>query len=104
MAAGVLRNLRYITKDQFEQMDRTNETTCVTSLEHALGLMDHHVEAGRESLCSRLLALSIESLNRGLITHDEFDEDTTLIVLGEDQRQALLSQVTTKMPHEEKEQ
>ena len=104
MAAGVLRNLRYITKDQFEQMDRTNETSFATSLKHALGLLDHHVEAGRESLCSRLLALSIESFNRGLITHHEFDEATTLIVLGEDQRQALLSQVASKMQHEEKEQ
>ena len=104
MAAGVLRNLRYITKDQFEQMDRTNETSFGTSLKHALGLLDHHVEEGRESLCSRLLGLSIESLNRGLITHDEFDEATALIVLGEDQRQALLSQVTIKMQNEEKEQ
>ena len=104
MAAGVLRNLRYITKDQFEQMDRTNETSSETSLKHALGLLDHHVESGRESLCSRLLALSIESLNRGLITHDEFDEATTLVELTEDQRQALLSQVTTKKQHVKKEQ
>ncbi len=102
MAAGVLRNLRYITKGQFEQMDKTNETTSVISLKRALGLSDHHVESGRESLRSRLSALSVECLNQRLITHDEFNTATTLIELGEDQRQALLSQVTTKVQHVEK--
>jgi transcriptional regulator with XRE-family HTH domain len=99
MAAGVLRNLRYITKDQFEQMDATNETASVMPLKDALRLPDHHVESGRDAFHSRLLALSVESLNRGLSTHDEFHEATSLVGLGEDQRQALLLQVTTKMQH-----
>jgi hypothetical protein len=103
MAAGVLRNLRYITKNQFEQMDKTNETASEISLKRALGLSDHHVESGGESLRSRLLALAVESLNRGLITHDEFNEATMLTELDEDNRQILLSQVTTKTQHLKKE-
>jgi len=101
MAAGVLRNLRFITKDQFEQMDAMNETASVIPLKDALGLPDHHVESGRDAFRSRLLALSVESLNRGLITHDEFHEATSLVELDEDQRQVLLLQVTTKMQHVE---
>ena len=97
MAAGVLRNLRYITREQFEQMDETNETASALPLKRALGLPDHHVESGRDAFRSRLLALSVESLNRGLITHGDFDEATSLVELSEDQRQALLSQVTTKV-------
>jgi transcriptional regulator with XRE-family HTH domain len=103
MAAGVLRNLRYITKDQFEQMDETNETASVVALKHALGLSDNHVESVRDSLRSRLMALSVESLNRGLITHDEFNEATTLAELDEGQRQALLAQVTLGLPPAAKE-
>ncbi len=100
MAAGVLRNLRYITKHQFEQMDETNETASVMSLKDALGLPDHHIESGRDAFRSRLLALSVESLNRGLITHDKFHEAMSLVELGKDQRQALLSQVTTEIQHD----
>jgi transcriptional regulator with XRE-family HTH domain len=101
MAAGVLRNLRLITKEEFKQMDATNETASVMPLKDALGLPDHHVESGRDAFRSRLLALSVESLNRGLITHDEFDAATCLVELGENQRQALLLQVTTKMKRAE---
>ena len=97
MAAGVLRNLRFITKNQFDQMDKTTATASFISLKHALGLSDHHVESGRESLRSRLSALSVECLNRGLISHEKFDEAVALAELAEDQRQVLLSQVTTKM-------
>ncbi len=99
MAAGVLRNLRFVTKDQFEQLDATNETASVMPLKDALGLPDHHVESGRDAFRSRLLALTVESLNRGLLTHDAFHEIASLVELAEGQRQALLLQVTTKMQH-----
>ena len=97
MAARVFLNLRYVTKEQFERMDETNETTSAMPLKDALGLPEHHVESGRDAFRSRLLALSVESLNRGLITHDEFLEATTLVELGENQQGALLFQVSSKM-------
>jgi transcriptional regulator with XRE-family HTH domain len=96
MAAGVFRNLRYITKEQFEQMDEFDEATSAMPVKEALGLPEHHVESGRDAFRSRLLALSVESLNRSLITEGEFLEATTLVELGDDQREALLSQVSTR--------
>ena len=96
MAARVFLNLRYVTKEQFERMDETNETTSAMPLKDALGLPEHHVESGRDAFRSRLLALSVENLNRGLITHDEFLEATSLVELGENQQGALLSQVSSK--------
>jgi len=104
MTARVLLNLRYVTKEQFEQMDETNKTSSAMPLKDALGLPEHHVESGRDAFRSRLLALSVESLNQGLITHDEFLEATSLVELGENQRDALLSQVSTKMQQEKEEQ
>ena len=77
-------------------MDETNETTSAMPLKDALGLPEHHVESGRDAFRSRLLALSVENLNRGLITHDEFLEATSLVELGENQQGALLSQVSSK--------
>ena len=103
MAAGVFRNLRYITKEQFEQMDKTDETTSAMPLKDALRLPEHHVESGRDAFRSRLLVLSVESLNRGLITHDEFLEATSLVELGESQREALLSQLSSKAQQGRKE-
>lgn len=97
MVAGALRNLRYITKDQFEQFERKGETTLVNSLKNALGLPDHQLESGRDAFHSRLLALSVESLSRGLITHDEFHETLSLIKVSDVQRKTLLSQVITKV-------
>ena len=73
-------------------------------LKDALGLPEHHIESGRDAFRSRLLALSVESLNRGLITHDEFLEATSLVELGENQREALLSQVSSKKQQENEEQ
>ncbi len=104
MAARVLLNLRYVTKEQFEQMDEANETSAAMPLKDALGLPEHHVESGRDAFRSRLLALSVESLNRGLITHDEFLEAMSLVELGENQRDALLSQVSSKKQQENEEQ
>jgi len=99
MAAGVLRNLRYITKDQFERLDQISETASALPLKDALALPDHHVESGRDAFRSRLLALSIECLNQGLITHDDFNENASLVDLRQDQRQVLLAQVSTEMLH-----
>ena len=104
MAAGVLRNLRFLTKEQFDQLDETNETTSAIPLKEALGLPEHHVESGRDAFRSRLLALSVESLNRGLITHGEFLGAMSLVEFGEDQRAALLSQVSAKMRLEKEDQ
>ena len=96
MAARALLNLRYVTKEQFEQMDEANNTSAAMPLKDALGLPEHHFESGRDAFRSRLLALTVENLNRGLITHDEFLEATSLVELAESQRDALLSQVSTK--------
>jgi len=103
MAARVLLNLRYVTKEQFERMEETSSTNAAMPLQEALGLPEHHVESTRDALRSRLLALSVESLSRDLITRDEFLEATSLVKLGENQRDALLSQVSTKRRQEKDE-
>lgn len=104
MAAGVLLNLRLVTKEQFEQLDKTSQTSSALPLKDALGLPEHHIESARDAFRSRLLAMSVESINRGLITHEEFREVTSLVELGEHQRKALLSQVSSKMEKKKEEQ
>ena len=90
LVATRLRNLRYITADQFKLLDDLNVQGVATAAHEALALTDAQVESEHDAFRSRLVALAVTAMDRGLCDRDEFTQIGELVGLSESQREALL--------------
>jgi len=86
-----LRNLRYVTADQFESLDALDVQGATTAAHDALALTDAQVESEHDAFRSRLVALAVTAVDRGVCDKDEFTEIGELVGLSESQREALLA-------------
>ena len=93
LVASRLRNLRYLTVDQFESLEELNSRGAATAAHDALELTDRQVESERDAFRSRLVALAVTGVDRGLCDQEEFTEIAELVGLNESQREALLAPV-----------
>jgi hypothetical protein len=93
LVATRLRNLRYITADQFESLDELDAQGAATAAHDALALTNAQVESERDAFRSRLVALAVTAVDRGVCDKDEFNEIGELAGLSESQREALLAPV-----------
>ncbi|MEO2031723.1 MAG: helix-turn-helix domain-containing protein [Planctomycetaceae bacterium] len=91
LVATRLRNLRYITADQFESLDELDAQGAATAVHDALALTDAQVESERDSFRSRLVALAMTAVDRGVCDKKEFTEIGELVGLSESQRESLWS-------------
>jgi len=91
LVATRLRNLRYVTADQFESLDELNAQGAATAAHDALALTDAQVESEHNAFRSRLAALAVTAVDRGVCDKDEFTEIGELVGLSESQREALLA-------------
>jgi transcriptional regulator with XRE-family HTH domain len=92
-----LRNLRYVTADQFEALDELNSRGVATAAHDALALTHGHVESEGDAFRSRLVALAVTGVDRGLWDKDEVSEITELVGLPPSQREALLALAVTTL-------
>ena len=90
LVATRLRNLRYITADQFESLDELDAQGVAMAAHEALSLTDAQIESEHNAFRSRLVALSVTAMDRGVCNKDEFTEISKLVGLSESQREALL--------------
>lgn len=93
LAAYSLRNLRYMTEDEFEAVERQEAEGTTARAQEALDLRIADVESGRDAFRSRLLALTVEGLRRGDIDRERFSALTSLVGLTDAEQQALLDSV-----------
>ncbi len=91
LVAARLRNLRYVTADQFESLDELDARGAALAAHEALALTDAEVESERDAFRSRLVALAVTAVDRGVCDSDEFTEIAELVGLSESQRKTLLS-------------
>ena len=91
LVATRLRHLRYVTADQFESLDKLDAQGAATAAHDALALTNAKVESERDAFRSRLVALAVTAVDRGVCDEDEFTEIGGLIGLNESQRKALLA-------------
>jgi Zn-dependent peptidase ImmA (M78 family) len=91
LVATRLRNLRYVTADQFESLDKLDAQGAATATHDALALTNAKVESERDAFRSRLVALAVTAMDRGVCDKDEFTEIGELVELNESQREALLA-------------
>ena len=91
LVATRLRNLRYITADQFESLDNLDVQGVATAAHNALALTNAKVESERDAFRSRLVALAVTAVDRGVCGKDEFTEIGELVGLSDSQRETLLS-------------
>jgi len=91
LVATRLRNLRYVTGDQFESLDELDAHGATTAAHNALALTDAHVESEHDAFCSRLVALAVTAVDRGVCDKDEFTEIGELVGLSESQCEAVLA-------------
>jgi hypothetical protein len=91
LVATRLRNLRYITADQFESLDELDARGAALAAHDALALNDAEVESERDAFRSRLVALAVTAVDRGVCDSDEFTEIAELVGLSESQRNTLLA-------------
>jgi transcriptional regulator with XRE-family HTH domain/Zn-dependent peptidase ImmA (M78 family) len=91
LVATRLRNLRYITADQFESLDELDAQGAATAAHDALALTDVQVESEHDAFRSRLVALAVTAVVRGVCDKQEFTEIGELAGLSEVQREALLA-------------
>ena len=91
LVATRLRNLRYITADQFESLDELDAQGVAMAAHEALSLTDAQIESEHNAFRSRLVALSVTAMDRGVCNKDEFTEISKLVGLSESQREALLA-------------
>ena len=90
LVATRLRHLRYVTADQFESLDKLDAQGVATAAHDALALTNAKVESECDAFRSRLVALVVTAVDRGVCDEDEFTEIGGLIGLNESQRKALL--------------
>jgi hypothetical protein len=95
LAAYSLRNLRYMTEDEFEAVERQEAEGTTARAQEALDLQIADVESGRDAFRSRLLTLTVEGLRRGDIARKRFNELASLVGLTNSERQALVDSVET---------
>jgi transcriptional regulator with XRE-family HTH domain len=93
LVATRLRNLRYVTEDQFEFLDNLDAKGAATAAHDALALTNAQVESEHDAFRSRLVALSVTAVARGVCDKDEFDKIGELSGLSELQRKSLLSPI-----------
>ena len=91
LVATRLRNLRYVTADQFDSLDKLDVQGATTAAHDALALTNAHVESERDAFRSRLVALAVTAVDRGVCGKDEFTEIGELVGLNESQRETLLA-------------
>lgn len=91
LVATRLRNLRYVTADQFESLDKLDTLGVATAAHEALALSNTQVESERDAFRSRLVALAVTALDRGLCGREEFIKISELAGLSESQREALFA-------------
>ena len=91
LVAARLRNLRYVTADQFESLDNLDVQGVATAAHNALALTNTKVESERDAFRSRLVALAVTAINRGVCDKDEFTEIGELVGLSDSQRETLLA-------------
>lgn len=85
-----LRNLRYVTADQFESLNELDGKGAATAAHDALALTDVQVESEHDAFRSRLVALAVTAVDRGVYDDEEFDEIGKLVGLNAPQLAALL--------------
>ncbi|MEK6236327.1 MAG: helix-turn-helix domain-containing protein [Planctomycetales bacterium] len=95
LVATRLRNLRYITAEQFSSLDELDAQGVATAAHDALALTDVQVESEHDAFRSRLVALAVTAMDRGTCDKDEFTKISELVGLDEAQRKTLLR--TTEM-------
>ena len=86
-----LRNLRYITADQFELLDNLDVQGLATAAHSALALTNAKVESDRDAFRSRLVALAVTAVSRGVCDKDEFAEIGELVGLSALQCEVMLA-------------
>ena len=91
LVATRLRHLRYVTADQFESLDKLDAQGVATAAHDALALTNAKVESECDAFRSRLVALAVTAVDRGVCDKDEFTEIGGLIGFNESQRKALLA-------------
>ena len=91
LVATRLRHLRYVTADQFESLDELDAQGVATAAHDALALTNAKVESECDAFRSRLVALAVTAVDRGVCDEDEFTEIGGLVGLSESQRKALLA-------------
>lgn len=101
LVANRLRNLRYITAAQFELLDELDSQGVATAAHEALSLTDTQVESEHDAFRSRLLALTVTAMDRGLCDRNEFDVISDLLDLRGGQRETLLG--TTELSTQKKQ-
>jgi transcriptional regulator with XRE-family HTH domain len=90
LVATRLRNLRYVTASQFEELDELDAKGVATAAHDALALIDTQDESEADSFRSRLVALAVTALDRGVCDREEFFEIGELVGLSKSQRETLL--------------
>jgi transcriptional regulator with XRE-family HTH domain/Zn-dependent peptidase ImmA (M78 family) len=95
LAAYSLRNLRYMTEDEFEAVEKQEAEGTTARAQEALDLQIADVESGRDAFRSRLLTLTVEGLRRGDIARKRFNELASLVGLTSSEQQALVDSVET---------
>ncbi|MBP87345.1 MAG: hypothetical protein CMJ64_11595 [Planctomycetaceae bacterium] len=90
LVAARLRNLRYVTADQFESLDELDAQGAATAAHDALALTDSQVESDHDAFRSRLVALAVTAVDRGVCDKGEFTKIAELVGLTESQRESLL--------------
>jgi transcriptional regulator with XRE-family HTH domain/Zn-dependent peptidase ImmA (M78 family) len=95
LAAHTLRNLRYMTEDEFEAVEKQEAEGTTARAQEALDLRIADVESGRDAFRSRLLTLAVEGLRREDIDRTRFSELALLVGLTDSEQQALLDSVET---------
>jgi len=88
-----LRHLRYVTADQFESLDKLDAQGVAMAAHVALALTNAKVESECDAFRSRLVALAVTAVDRGVCDKDEFTEIGGLVGLSESQRKALLAPI-----------
>jgi hypothetical protein len=91
LVATRLRNLRYVTADQFESLDKLDAQGVAMAAHNALALTDAQVESECDAFRSRLVALTVTAVDRGVCNKDEFTEIGELVGLSKSQRETLLA-------------
>ena len=84
LVAARLRNLRYVTADQFESLDNLDVQGVASAAHNALALTNAKVESDRD-------ALAVTAVDRGVCDKDEFTEIGELVGLSDSQRETLLA-------------
>jgi transcriptional regulator with XRE-family HTH domain len=101
LAASRLRNLRYVTASEFESLDELNAQGAASLTHEALALTNAQVEGKCDAFRSRLVALTVTAVERGVCEVKEFETIANLVGLAEADRRALLAprEVTSKKNH-----